>query len=327
MARSRLLILALIAAVVAGGILVLTLGGGDDGDRAPQPQFSATQPPSRAGTADAAIVESWASTLAAGRVRAAARAFALPAIVQADPSGPAVRLTRRAQVRAFNRSLPCGARMLEAVPHGRYTIATFRLVERPGATCDGPGGTATAAFLVRDGLIVEWRRVPDVAAPGAGAAGDPVALLEAGAVVDRGVSADGVRWIQRAAVSARGLNVLMDLDGPWTDWGGGVAASRPAQVLLVDHAAGFGPDGDEAYVAGLAPRRTRHLVIGFPDDRSQTTVAHPARRRALRREPGLRRWRFFAVFTSPAAEPESVRALDERGEVIARWPARRAAAR
>ena len=174
MARSRPLLLALIAAVIAGGILALALSGGDGDRGAPAPQFSATQPPSRAGTADAAVVESWASTLAAGRVRAAARAFALPAIVQADPAGPEVRLTRRAQVRAFNRSLPCGARMLDATPHGRYTIATFRLVTRPGATCDGPGGTATAAFLVRDGLIAEWRRVPDVAAPDDGPAGAPV---------------------------------------------------------------------------------------------------------------------------------------------------------
>ena len=62
---------------------------------------------------------------------------------------------------AFNRSLPCGAKLTEAVAVDRFTIATFELTERPGpGECgNGVGETAKTAFVVRRGLITQWRRV------------------------------------------------------------------------------------------------------------------------------------------------------------------------
>ncbi len=79
----------------------------------------------------------------------------------------------RAQARAFNRSLPCGADVLSARPaRDGFFVVTFRLTERPGGDCgSGTGSTARAAFHVSDGLIDHWLRVEDLeGAPAAPAA-------------------------------------------------------------------------------------------------------------------------------------------------------------
>ena len=73
-------------------------------------------------------------------------------------------------MRFFNRTLPCGAKVIDAEPaaHG-FFIVTFRLTERPGpGSCGaGTGETARTAFRVRDDLITDWLRVQDVeSAPG-----------------------------------------------------------------------------------------------------------------------------------------------------------------
>ena len=64
----------------------------------------------------------------------------------------------------FNASLPCGAELTETEQRDEYVIATFELTERPGAgECGtGVGILARTAFKIEDGLIVEWRRVPNV---------------------------------------------------------------------------------------------------------------------------------------------------------------------
>jgi hypothetical protein len=107
------------------------------------------------------VIKGWADELRAGDVAAASRRFALPSVVQNGT--PPLRLTSRRQVEAFNRSLPCGAKLTEAVAADRFTIATFVLTERPGpGECGGGvGETAKTAFVVREGLITQWRRVVD----------------------------------------------------------------------------------------------------------------------------------------------------------------------
>ncbi len=143
-------------------------GGGDGADRAatPTPTATATSSPDEAAVPDAAdveIVRAWADTLRDGRVRAAARYFALPSVVS-NGTGP-IRLESRAAAEFFNRTLPCGAELVdtEPAPHG-FFIATFRLTERPGrGRCgSGTGETARTAFRVRDGRITDWLRVQDV---------------------------------------------------------------------------------------------------------------------------------------------------------------------
>jgi hypothetical protein len=107
------------------------------------------------------VIKGWADELRAGNVSAASDRFALPTVVQ-NGTAP-LRLTSRQAIEAFNESLPCGARLTEAVAVDRFTIATFKLTERPGpGECgNGVGETAKTAFVVRKGLITQWRRVVD----------------------------------------------------------------------------------------------------------------------------------------------------------------------
>jgi hypothetical protein len=104
------------------------------------------------------VIEGWVETLSEGDVEGAADYFALPSV--AENGTPPVTLRSRDDVIAFNRSLPCGARLVRARPAGRFIAATFRLTERPGGDCgSGTGLLARTAFVVRDGKIVQWRRL------------------------------------------------------------------------------------------------------------------------------------------------------------------------
>ncbi|MDO8188728.1 hypothetical protein Q5424_17740 [Conexibacter sp. JD483] len=185
MARRPLTPLALLAALLL--CLAGCGGGGDDGatgapDALRTTPGGGTTTPGPTGTTpggsgarsvdarDLAVVRAWAATLQRGDVAGAARFFALPSAV-ANGTRP-VALQTRAQARAFNRSLPCGADVISARPaRDGFFIVTFRLTERPGGACgSGTGNTARAAFHVSDGLIDHWLRVEDLegapAAPG-----------------------------------------------------------------------------------------------------------------------------------------------------------------
>ena len=133
--------------------------GGDDGDTVAGLEL----PP---GHTSVIVIDEWVRTLAKGDVEGAAQFFALPSVV--ENGTPPLTLRSRTDAIEFNRSLPCGAKLIDAEPHGRFIAATFRLIERPGpGTCgDGVGATARTAFLIRDGKIVQWRRLPDSAQEG-----------------------------------------------------------------------------------------------------------------------------------------------------------------
>jgi hypothetical protein len=110
------------------------------------------------------VIEGWVGALAQGDVDGAADYFALPSVVQ--NATPELTLRSRADVLAFNRSLPCGAKLVKARPLGRVIVATFRLRERPGGDCgSGVGLLARTAFVIRDGKIVQWRRLPNPSQP------------------------------------------------------------------------------------------------------------------------------------------------------------------
>jgi hypothetical protein len=113
---------------------------------------------------DVSVIRNWAAALAAGDLDKAASYFALPAIVANDT--PPVRITTRAEARKFNELLPCGGQVVATARHAAYIYATFRLTNRPGGDCGaGTGGLAATAFLIRNGKIAEWRRLPN---PGGG---------------------------------------------------------------------------------------------------------------------------------------------------------------
>lgn len=144
--------------------LALTLtacGGSSDGDpEAPpaSPEAQAANPDVEGADPEAlAVIEGWSETLAGGDEAGAAEFFALPSIAE---NGPTIRIRTRADAIAFNRALPCGARVIAAETTGSLTTATFLLGDRPGGDCGaGTGGTAATSFLIEDGKIVEWRRV------------------------------------------------------------------------------------------------------------------------------------------------------------------------
>jgi len=156
-------------AALALGFAACGSGGGDDGDKLTTPGAAelreAQEPSGRAPEVDPSkvrVVRAWADALRHGHVRAAARYFALPSTV-ANNTTP-IMLETRANVRFFNRTLPCGARLIatEPAPSG-FFVATFRLTERPGrGVCgSGTGETARTAFRVRDDHITAWVRVSD----------------------------------------------------------------------------------------------------------------------------------------------------------------------
>ena len=165
------------ALLLTGLALVPTACGSDTktATMPPPPKRAATPPavPDRkpAAAADVAVIRGWADALRHGREERAARYFAIPSVVSNGTSP--IRLTSRDDVRFFNRTLPCGAKVLHAEDSGRFVVATFRLTERPGpGRCgSGVGGEASTAFLIRDRHIVQWRRVLEPA-PGEAPAGE-----------------------------------------------------------------------------------------------------------------------------------------------------------
>jgi hypothetical protein len=146
-----------IAVVTVLGVAAISGCGSSDKD--------STTIPGGADPETVQVIKGWADELRAGDVAAASERFALPSVVQNGT--PALRLTSRPEVEAFNQSLPCGAKLTAAVSTGRFTVATFVLTERPGpGECgNGVGEAAKTAFVVRKGLITEWRRVVDTGAP------------------------------------------------------------------------------------------------------------------------------------------------------------------
>jgi hypothetical protein len=146
--------------LVALGVIALSgCGSSDSSDKGSTTIVGGADP------ATVQVIKKWADELRAGDVAAASERFALPSVVQNGT--PALTLTSRSQIEAFNRSLPCGARLTAAVPTGRFTVATFVLTERPGpGQCgNGVGEQAKTAFVIRDGLITQWRRVVDTGTP------------------------------------------------------------------------------------------------------------------------------------------------------------------
>ena len=133
----------------------LTTPGTDS--RAPAPTPTAMVDPEAA-----RVIRAWADTLRRGDVAGAARYFALPSLVS-NGTQPIEVKTRAAAV-MFNRTLPCGAKVIKLAPaEHEFVYVTFRLTERPGAgSCGaGTGETARTAMRVRDGRITDWLRVPD----------------------------------------------------------------------------------------------------------------------------------------------------------------------
>jgi len=128
---------------------------------------------------DADVVRAWADAVRTGDFAAADELFAVPSVIANGT--PILRVTRRDQVAAFNRSLPCGAVLLgtQEITGGRL-LATFRLTDGfRGRRCGpGTGDEARVSFFIRDGHIAEWLREPTGPPPGREPAGPPPGSTE-----------------------------------------------------------------------------------------------------------------------------------------------------
>jgi hypothetical protein len=151
------------ALLVAATLVAGACGGGDDHGsliRGAEGSHGAGEIPGNADLGDVRVIYAWVTALARGDVDAAARYFAIPSVAE---NGPILaRIKSLDDARRFNSSLPCGARLIRAETQGDFTTATFTLIERPGpGSCgSGTGNKAATAFVIKDGKIVEWRRVP-----------------------------------------------------------------------------------------------------------------------------------------------------------------------
>ncbi|MEI7625115.1 MAG: hypothetical protein WCK06_03110 [Actinomycetota bacterium] len=118
----------------------------------------------RVGQADMAVIRGWAAALRAGNIGSAAAFWGLPAIVQ-NGGTEAFELSTINEVKLFQLTLPCGARVLAAIRLDGYINVAFRLVDRLGANADcgrGVGQRAYLALRIDKAKIVEWRRINEI---------------------------------------------------------------------------------------------------------------------------------------------------------------------
>ncbi len=123
------------------------------------PRAKATPEPPGVTRAERRIVRGWSDALRKGNVAAASRYFSVPALaVNPDPAF----LATASDVQAFNRGLPCGAKLvkLRRSVEPMFVVGIFRLTERPGAgECGtGAGNLAAVAFRIYRGHITSWIR-------------------------------------------------------------------------------------------------------------------------------------------------------------------------
>ena len=184
-----------IALVLTAGALLAGCGG-SDGDRvvrvppeelAPSPAVPDTRAPTddevrralrlpdrvplradgEAPAPEEAVVRGWLEALSAGRVRQAARLFAVPSRFQNFSSVARIRSARQALV--VTASLPCGAEVMEVGAADGFVVYEAELTERPGGACgQGVGGVVRGAVRVEDGRMTEWYRLPDRSQPRSG---------------------------------------------------------------------------------------------------------------------------------------------------------------
>ena len=167
----------------AAGILaaVLILGGcgartdllGASSRRAPDTSPAGPLSVGSAATAtEIHVIRAWSEALRRGDVAGAAGYFAVPSQMingTASGQGVLIRIRSRHDALLANESLPCGAKLLSAVQHGRFVDAQFVLTGRPGpggSSCTGGvGATARTFFLLVGGRIRTWIRAPDSQGP------------------------------------------------------------------------------------------------------------------------------------------------------------------
>src|SRR4051812_25558635 len=110
----------------------------------PVPSATATASATPAATAEAAddkpvsrtekrVIKGWSDSLRRGKVNAASAYFKVPSLVANNTPDP-VQLNSRDDVREFNRTLPCGAKLIRTRRSTNgFVVGIFRLTERKNA--------------------------------------------------------------------------------------------------------------------------------------------------------------------------------------------------
>jgi hypothetical protein len=107
------------------------------------------------------LIRDWLMALNNGDYGHAADFFAPRALVD---QGIPYRLPNRTAARLFNSGLPCRGELVEVEDEGERVLATFRLRDGPGGSCDG---FVRVRFAFRDGRFSEFRQL-EQEAPGPG---------------------------------------------------------------------------------------------------------------------------------------------------------------
>jgi hypothetical protein len=146
----------------------LTTPGAHTGEALPTatatPSPTATPKPKPVTKTERRVIKGWADSLRRGQVNAAADYFDVPSAVSNNTPG-LVELSSVEDVREFNRTLPCGAKLLRTRRGSDgFVVGEFRLTERrnaPAPCGQGVGAQAAVAFKISDGHIKAWVRVVD----------------------------------------------------------------------------------------------------------------------------------------------------------------------
>jgi hypothetical protein len=96
------------------------------------------------------VIRDWLLALENGDYDHAADFFAPRALID---QGIPYRLRNRAAARLFNSGLPCRADLVEVEDDGARVLATFRLRDGPGGSCDG---FVKVRFGFHDGRFSEF---------------------------------------------------------------------------------------------------------------------------------------------------------------------------
>ena len=103
------------------------------------------------------VLRGWGDALRHDRIDRAASYFTVPAIVAQQN---ALTLRSAADIRRFNASFPCGAKLIHVQEDGRFLVGTFELTRRGERKCSADGEILRVAFALRRHKISEWREVP-----------------------------------------------------------------------------------------------------------------------------------------------------------------------
>jgi SnoaL-like domain len=101
-------------------------------------------------TDEGRLIRDWLMALNNGDYNHAADFFAPRALVD---QGIPYRLRGRAAAKLFNSGLPCRGELVEVEDEGQRVLATFRLRDGPGGSCDG---FVKVRFAFRDGRFSEF---------------------------------------------------------------------------------------------------------------------------------------------------------------------------